>query len=89
MTIFDAQAIEAAAKVNPRHILCDKKPCKICLEWATAALSAAEASMRARSLLREGQGYHDADGGEAWDATTGGFREPGGFPVVIIKRPTP
>ena len=52
-----------------------------------AALRAAEASLIARGSLKIGKCYDDmdGDGGDDWDATTGGVAEPGGFPVAIIK----
>jgi hypothetical protein len=83
---FDEIDVEAAAKAVGDNTHCDvPNGCPICTDIANAALSAAFKSARERGMARDGKGYHDADGADAWDATTGGFAEPGGFPVTIIR----
>jgi hypothetical protein len=54
MTIFDQEAIEAAAKVVASESHCLEDNCKVCKSIAVNALTAAEASLRARGMLRNG-----------------------------------
>ena len=91
MTVFDQIAKEAAAKA----IRDDRTPYETAEQYslakATAALSAAEASMRKRQLVRDGvaeppyEPSHDF-----WKVWQTNSKSTGlEFPVTIIRKETP
>ena len=96
---LDDRALEAAAISSwnedsmratgkPRNVLWSEVSVKEQEKWrgmSRASITTYFTALEADGLARHGLGYQDTDGGEAWDATTGGFAEPGGFPITIIR----
>ena len=83
--LFNEADIEAAARKIAVAAGCREHDWAAFRVHTRIALDAAVASLEKRGALREGKGYKDSDGSDCWDATTGGFPEPGGFPVAIIR----